>query len=211
MSVYDFEEQEQLARLAAWWKDNGRLVILAVVVLVATVGGIYGWRYYQTQQSLAAAQAYATLQPAILANDVEKLQAGAAELRSRYPRSPYAARAALAAAKASYERGDLESAKGKLNWVMEQAREEALRATARLRLARILLEEGKFDQALTLLPAEDTTPYARLYDDLRGDVLAAQGKREEARKAYQRALEKTGPGEPLRNLIELKLDALEGA
>lgn len=211
MGVYDFEEQEQLARLAAWWKDNGRLVILAVGVFLATVGGIYGWRHYQSQQSLATAQAYAALEPAILANDAEKLRTGAAELRSRYPRSSYAARAALAAAKASYERGDRESAQRELTWVVEQAREEALQATARLRLARILLEEGKFDQALALLPAEDTTPYARLYDDLRGDVLVAQGRGEEARKAYQRALEKTAPGEPLRSLIELKLDALEGA
>ncbi len=211
MSVYDFEEQEQLARLAAWWKDNGRWVISAVVVLVATAAGVYGWRYYQSQHSLAAAHAYAALEPAIRANDADKLRAGAAELRNRYPRSPYAAQAALAAAKASYERGDLDSAKRELTWVMEQAAEEALQATARLRLARILLEEGKLDQALALLPAGDTGPYARLYDDLRGDVLAAQGNREEARKAYQRALEKSEPGEPLRNLIELKLDALEGA
>ncbi|TXF11068.1 tetratricopeptide repeat protein [Pelomicrobium methylotrophicum] len=211
MGIYDFEEQAQLAAVKAWWKENGWLVILAVLVFLGSLGGFHGWRYYQAQQSLAAARAYAGLEPAILANDAKKLLAGAAELRSRHPKSPYAARAALAAAKASYESGDLASAKRELEWTMRHATEEAIQSTARLRLARVLMEEQKFDEALALLPSNDAGPFGRLYDDLRGDILTALGRTEEARKAYQQAAAKTAKEDAFRSLIELKLDALAGA
>jgi len=44
--------------------------------------------------------------------------------------------------------------------------------------------------------------------DLKGDILAAQGKPAEARAAYQLALEKSDAASRYRSLIELKLDAL---
>jgi predicted negative regulator of RcsB-dependent stress response len=47
-----------------------------------------------------------------------------------------------------------------------------------------------------------------LYADLRGDILAAQGKHAEARAAYQLALDKSEAGSPYRATIQLKLDAL---
>ena len=36
MAVYDLEEQEQLATLKAWWKENGNLVmtVLSLVLVV---------------------------------------------------------------------------------------------------------------------------------------------------------------------------------
>ena len=36
MAAYDLEEQEQLATLKAWWKENGNLVMSSVTaVLIA--------------------------------------------------------------------------------------------------------------------------------------------------------------------------------
>ena len=82
---------------------------------------------------------------------------------------------------------------------------------ARLRLAGILLDEKKYDEALKLLSAKSTDAYAALYADLKGDVLAAQGKPAEARAAYQLALDKSAAASQYRALIELKLDALGDA
>jgi predicted negative regulator of RcsB-dependent stress response len=39
-------------------------------------------------------------------------------------------------------------------------------------------------------------------------MLASQGKRQEARAAYQLALDKSDAASPLRQIIQLKLDAL---
>ncbi|MGZ8268392.1 MAG: tetratricopeptide repeat protein, partial [Burkholderiales bacterium] len=62
--------------------------------------------------------------------------------------------------------------------------------------------------ALQVLSAKPADTYVALYADLRGDVLAAQGKAADARAAYQQALEKSDAASPYRRLIEVKLDAL---
>jgi predicted negative regulator of RcsB-dependent stress response len=50
-----------------------------------------------------------------------------------------------------------------------------------------------------------------LVADRRGDLLFAQNKPDEARKAFKTALEKTEIKNPARQLIQLKLDALGGS
>jgi predicted negative regulator of RcsB-dependent stress response len=50
-----------------------------------------------------------------------------------------------------------------------------------------------------------------LVADRRGDLLFAQNKIEDARAAYQLALEKTEVKNPARQLIQLKLDAIGGS
>jgi predicted negative regulator of RcsB-dependent stress response len=116
--------------------------------------------------------------------------------------------AALAAAKAGVTTGEIEDAKKNLQWAVDHAKEDEMRDVARLRLAGVLLDEKKYDEALKLLSAKVGDSFAMLYADLRGDVLAAQGKPAEARAAYQQALEKSDSGSRYRPLIEIKIDAL---
>jgi predicted negative regulator of RcsB-dependent stress response len=47
-----------------------------------------------------------------------------------------------------------------------------------------------------------------LYADLRGDILAGQGKRAEARAAYQTALDRSEAASPYRAVVQVKLDSL---
>jgi len=82
---------------------------------------------------------------------------------------------------------------------------------ARLRLAGLLLDEKAYDDALKQLGASRPDAFAALFADRRGDVLIAQGKRDEARAAYKEALDKLDPATDLRSSIQLKLDALGGA
>jgi predicted negative regulator of RcsB-dependent stress response len=115
--------------------------------------------------------------------------------------------AALAAAKASFATGELEAARKNLQWAVENARDKEMRDVARLRLAGILLDEKKYDEALTLVSGEHMPSYAPFYADLRGDILTAQGKPQEARAAYELALEKLDARSQYRALVEMKLDA----
>lgn len=211
MAVYDLEEQEQIAALKAWWKENGRTIILAVVVFVASLGGVQGWRYYQQQQALGAAAAYQALEQALAGSDPKKIADAAAFVKERFPKSPYAARAALAWAKAGHQAGDLGRVRSELQWALDNTLEEGVRDAARLRLARLALEEKKYDQALQLLQAKHQDSFAALYADLRGDVLLAQGEAAQARAAYQQALAKADPAGALHGIVQLKLDALGGA
>ena len=103
---------------------------------------------------------------------------------------------------------DIARAKTQLQWVIEHASESSLQDTARLKLASILLDEKKFDDAMALLNATHPDAFTGLYADLKGDVLSAQGKTEEAKVAYKQALDKIESKSMYRNLIQLKLDGL---
>ena len=50
--------------------------------------------------------------------------------------------------------------------------------------------------------------FSGLYADVKGDVLMSQGKRQEARAAYQVALDKSDAASPLRQIVQLKIDAV---
>lgn len=206
--AYDLEEQEKIDALKAWWQEYGKLVMLAAIACLVTIAGFQGWRYYRAQQIERAAALFSQLDQAERANDTKKVRDIAAQIVEKHGSTPYGGMAALAAAKAGFITGETEEAKKSLQWVIEKAREEEMREVARLRLAGILLDEKKYDEALKLLSGNTADAYAALVADLKGDILTAQEKPAEARAAYQLALEKSDAGSRYRPLIEMKLDAL---
>jgi predicted negative regulator of RcsB-dependent stress response len=206
--AYDLEEQEQIDAIKAWWNQYGNLVMLAVIACFLTIAAFQGWRYYRAQQAERAAGLFSQLDQAERNNEAKRVRDIAAQIIDKYSATPYAAMAALAAAKASYTIGEVEEAKKNLQWAADKAKQEEMRDVSRLRLAGVLLDEKKYDEALKLLSAKTAETYTPLYADLKGDVLAEQGKAAEARSAYQFALEKLDANSPYRRVIEVKLDAL---
>jgi predicted negative regulator of RcsB-dependent stress response len=206
--AYDLEEQEQIAALKAWWKDYGNLVIAGAAACAFSVAGWQGWRYYQSSQAKAAATLYEQLDQAERAGDHKKVRDIAAEITGQYASTAYGAFAALSAARASFDTGDLAAAKSQLQWVVDNAKEDEIRDVARLRLAGVLLDEKKLEEALALVEVKPVESMTGLYADLKGDILLAQGKRAEARSAYQLALDRSEAGSPYRATLQLKLDAL---
>ncbi|MHB1292197.1 MAG: YfgM family protein [Sulfuricella sp.] len=206
--AYDLEEQEKLDELKAWWKTNGTTVMLAVAVVVAVVAGMQGWRVYQKNQQRQAALAYEALQSGVQSKDTKRIREAAGQLIEKYPGTPQASRSALLAAGVNYESGDAKSAKAQLQWVIDHAKEEGARDIARLRLAGILLDEKSYGEAMKTLEASHEKAFDGLFFDLKGDLLAAQGKRADARVAYQAALEKTDEKSAYRQVVQMKLDGL---
>lgn len=206
--MIDLEEQEQVDALKAWWKQYGKTVVMAVIVFIATVAGIQGWRYYQSNQANQAAALYSQLENAAQAKDTKKVRDAAGQIIEKFASTPYAARAALISASANYESGDAKSAKAQLEWVVGHTKEAPILDMARLRLAGVLLDEKNFAEALKLLDTKHGETYNGLYADLRGDIMAAQGKVEDARKAYNDSIQKTDEKSPFRKYIQIKLDSL---
>ena len=205
--AYDLEEQEQIAVIKDWWGKYGNWVTTAVLALLVGVAGMQGWRYYHGQQSSSAATLYSQLDTAEKANEAKKVQDIAATLATSHGSTPYAGMAALRAAKSFAAANDLANAKLRLQWVVDHAKDDEMRDIARLRLAGILLDEKKPDEALKLLEAKHVPAFDGLYADLKGDILATQNKRAEARAAYRIALEKSDPRSSYRQLVQVKLDA----
>jgi predicted negative regulator of RcsB-dependent stress response len=144
-------------------------------------------------------------------NDAKRVGDAADALVSRYGNSAYAPRAQLLAAQANLQARDIARAKVELQWVIEHASETGVQDTARLKLASVLLDEKKYEEALKQLDAVHPESFTGLFADLKGDVLSAQGKVAEARAAYQQAFDKTDAKSMYRNLIQLKMDGLGSA
>lgn len=212
MSAYDLEEQEQLAELKAFWKQWGNVIVLAIAAALAVVAGYRIWTWYQSSRTVEASAIYTQVQQAVAANDVKKVRDEAGKLIEQHPRSLYAALAALITAKVHFETGDFKTARAQLQWVVDNARDAEVQAIARLRLTAILLDEKAYDDALKVLEHKPPASFEPLFEELRGDVLAAQGKIADARNAYQAALGKLKTeNDAARELVQMKLDGLTGS
>jgi predicted negative regulator of RcsB-dependent stress response len=207
---YDFEEQERIAELKAWWEDNRWFVLGAIVAAIIAFAGYRGWVYWSARQSEDAAAMYKPVAEASKAKDAKKVASSAEAVIAKHPGSYYASEAALVLAKNAFETGNLDEARKRLEWVMANGVEEH-RGVARMRLAAILLEQKKYDDALKVLDASKDEAFIPLAADLRGDIMMAQGRTDEARAAYKLAMDKAGPRNPVKNIAETKLNALGGA
>jgi predicted negative regulator of RcsB-dependent stress response len=209
MATYNLEEQEQLAALKAWWQENGTSIIVGVCVVLIALAGWRGWNYYERNQAVQASGLYAVVQRAAAAGDLSKVREAAGAVIEHYPRTTYAAMAALVSAKANFEGGDLKTAHAQLAWVANNAEDANLRDIARLRLVSVMLDQKAYADALNVLDAKHGAAFDALFLAARGDVLVAQGKKDAARSAYKGALDKAAPDDAgLRGSIQLRLDAL---
>jgi predicted negative regulator of RcsB-dependent stress response len=209
---YDFEEQERIAELKAWWEDNRWYVVGAIVAAALIFGGYRGWLWWSARQAEDASAMFRPVAEAMKADakaDPKRIAAAAQPLIDKHPRSYFASDAALAAAKAAFEAGDLDEARKRLEWVMDHGANEH-RGVARLRLAAVLLDQKKYDEALKVLDGNKDEAFAAPAADLRGDVMLAQGRLDEARAAYKLAVDKSGPANPVRSVAGTKLNALGG-
>jgi len=206
--AYNLEEQEQLENLKAFWKQYGNFILTVITVAALAVAGWRGWGWYQAREAAQASAVYEQLREAASARDVARVRAVAGTLFEQYGSTAYGEMAALVAARAYVDAGDPKAARVTLEWAVSNAKDDEFRHAARLRLAALLIDEKAYDDAGKLLAVDAPGKFAGEYADRRGDLLTAQGKPDEARAAYRKALEALGPDSPMRRLVQLKLDAL---
>lgn len=207
----DLGEQEQLDSLKDFWKQYGNLITWLLVLVLGGFAAFQGWQRYQASQSLKAGVLFEELDKAVQAADAAKTARVFGDLKDRYPGTTFAGQGGLLAARLQFDAGQPEAARATLEWVGANASEKEYRLVAQLRLAGLLLDEKKPDEALKLLPTDAPKAFAALVADRRGDILTAQGKPEEARAAYQAAFDAMDPTLDYRQLIEAKLTALGAA
>lgn len=216
MSVH-LTEEEQLEVLKRWWKEYGKSIVIAVLV---TVGGYYAFTAWQNQQreqkEIASAKyedllAVVSVQPGEALAEQERATAVhlAGELKAGDSESLYAHNAALFLARIAVNAGELDEAASELNWVLANKPDIATEQVARLRLARVLIAQEKYDEAEGLL-ATPVDAFKSEYSEANGDIAKARGDLDVARAAYEQALADTNPQQQERvMLLQLKRDDLK--
>jgi len=207
----DLQEQEQLDALKAFWNKQGNLITWTLVLALGGFAAWNGWNWYQRDQAGKAAAMFEELDRAASAGDAERTARVFSDLRARYPATAYAQQGGLLAAKLQATKGQADGAKASLAWVAENGVEDEIRTVARLRLAALQADAGQFDEALKTLDAAKAAGFEALVADRRGDILMAQGKKDEGRAAWQAAYQAMDEKVDYRRLIEAKLAAIGAA
>ena len=177
----DDEQLEHVKRVAA---EYGPWTIGAVILGLVFVTG---YRAHQNQRALAAAAQFDGMASAVERKDETKARQIADGLIKDFPGSPYADQAQLAIAGLYVDRGEDANAVVPLTAVMEHSKDTDLRHIARLRLARVLIDQGKPDDALNLLSGE-AGAFASRYHEVRGDANYAKHDPQKAAEEYKAAL-----------------------
>ena len=207
----DLQEQEQLDQLKALWKQYGTLLTWLLIAVLAAFAAWNGWNWWQRDQAIKAGSMFDQLDKAAQAGDADQTARVFADMKERYPRTPFTQQGGLLAARVQFEKGQADAALATLNWVSANAAETEYQTIARLRAAGILLDQKKYDDAIKELDAATAADFAALVADRRGDVLLTQGKKDEAKAAYQAAWQAMDARVEYRRLIDAKLTALGAA
>ena len=204
----DLEEQEQLDELKHFWKQYGDLITWALLAVFGAFAAWNGYQYWQRDQAAKAAVMYDEVERAAVSGDASRLDRSLADMQQRFAGTAFAQQAGLLAAKTYYDKGNVDAAKAALGWVAGKSADAGYQAIGKLRLAGLLLETKAYDEALQLLAGTFPKEFVALAADRRGDILAAQGKKNEARAEYEKAFKNLDERTEYRRLVEVKLNAL---
>jgi predicted negative regulator of RcsB-dependent stress response len=207
-SHLDLEEQEQLDQLKAFWKQYGNLITWVITLALAAYAGWTGWNWYQRDQAVKAAAMFDELERASQAGEADKAGRVFADMKERFPRTVFTQQGALLAAKVQHDKGQADNARATLSWVADNAGEDEYKALAQLRLAGLQMDAKQYDAALKALDGIKGKEFEGLAADRRGDILLAQGKRDEAKAQYQKSFDSLDKALDYRRLVEAKLGSL---
>jgi predicted negative regulator of RcsB-dependent stress response len=198
------DEHEQSERVRGWLRQNGAGLFAGVVLGLGFIGGWQWWQQRQAGARTEAGRQYEAVLRTVEARNLKKAKADSDALAKSG--TDYAALAAMHVAKAQLDAGDRDAAIATLRGV--QAKDPAIGTVVRSRLARLLLDAGKPNDALALLGDK---PEGAAAIEARGDALFALGRKDEAREAYSLAMSKLDVATPQRRLVELKLIQVGGS
>lgn len=199
-------EDEQVEQLKKWWKENGTAVITGVIIGLAGVIGVHYWFKYQERVAVEASGLYSEYMASLDGQDSAKAEQYSAKLKSEYKGTSYAAMAAMQQAKRNISDKKLDLADKNLHWAMTNSGHDSIEHLARIRLARVLIVQNKYDQALKLIKDLNEPAFSGSYAELRGDVYSNLGEIDKARKEYQLALASNNLTGKQREYVEMKLN-----
>lgn len=205
----ELSDQEQLDAMRAWWAENGNYVIGGIAAGIIIIFGWNRWQSGIADTEIAASNLYEDVMYASGLGLLDNAEESAHELFNEYAESPYAAQARLAMARMYMDNSRDQDAADTLRGLIDASPDTELAMLGRLRLAKILLYQGKPEEALNLVQNRSESAFSARNSEIMGDAYFSMGSYAEAEAAYIAALN-DNPAAPTVDtaLIQLKVNDL---
>lgn len=181
------------------WQQHGKWVITLFAIFLLAYGGMQFYGHYQSKRALKASVVYDKLLSLSQKPDKTEAIQEATTIIDQYARTPYAPMAALLLAKFAFEDNNIDATKTHLNFAIKA--DSPVQPIARVRLARVLADQKKPEEALAILTQKKIPEgFVPMFEETKGDIYLMQNDKEKAQKAYQAAIEAAPPGVPVTRL-----------
>lgn len=204
MALEDYDDYEQEQIVKEWLSNNWLTILAGIAIGIGALWGYGQWQNSKVSQSAAAANEYTQLEAALMVSEGDDTDQLIADYENQYGGNIYTVQARLMAAAKSVEAGDVSAAKAQYKALIEAKPDKPIAEMVRLRLARLLVSGGEYDEASTQLGLVQSKAYQTIVEEVLGDMYAAQGEYSKAQDAYQLALNE-GEGYSGKQIIEMKL------
>lgn len=206
MEVYS-NENEQVDALKNFFAQNGKALVVGVVL---GVGALLGWRYWSNHQDSGSREVSASYQQVTSALDATKPASLDAVAKFASENSnTYGALASLDLAKRYIDNNQLDKAVEQLQSGLKSTKDANLQAVLNLRLARIQLQQKQPDAVLKTLESVKGDGWTAIVADVRGEALLSKGDTKGARDAWSKGIA-SDASSTLKEMLQMKVNNLPG-
>ena len=204
-------EEENTEFLSSLWDKYKYLILLSLVLLGAGIFGWESWSQNRLSNLQDSADMYESFVNSLNDDDLDQ-KVLADQIVKKYPNTLYADLVTFHLAKISVEEEDLNKAEEHLMWILQRhdskwgSNFDPIEATARLRLARVLIANDNLNKALEII-SESENMSSALYE-VKGDAEEKLGFYAEAKLSYLKALE-SNQSQSVEAILKMKLANLD--
>lgn len=201
-------EQEQIELLKNWIKQYSLVIFTGVLMAIIAMSA---WRFWDQRQSKImdhASSVYDEMLTMRAQNETAEAAIQTKKLFSHYEKTTYGKIASLMMARTAAVNSNYPESKQHLQWVLEHTKIDALKQIARLRIARLMIAEGKPEASIDILQKINDKNFNGLIDEVRGDAYLAMNNTDKARAAYKLAISELPNADVIRPLLQMKYDNL---
>ena len=204
-------EEENTEFLGSLWDKYKYLIALSLVLFGAGIFGWESWSQNRLSNLQDSADMYESFINSLNDDDLDK-KVMAEQIIEKYPNTLYADLVTFHLAKISVEEEDLNKAQEYLMWILKRRDSkwgsdfDPIEATARLRLARVLIANDHSNKALEIINESETIS-SSLYE-VKGDAEEKLGFYAEAKLSYLKALE-SNQSQSVEAILKMKLANLD--
>ncbi len=198
--------QKKRVNICRWFVDNNiTLIVIGVALGIVCVISLYYWTSYHSVNLLPVSQSYQEVSNYIVTGKQSDLVIVEQFIDNN--NNIYGVLAALQLANHLIKQNDFAKAEQKLEKIQSKTKDKNLLVQINLCLARVQLQEKKYNNALKTLNKIKDASWSGLVQNTYGDVLLATGDIQGARNAYSQGFE-SHSYRPLKIVLHIKLNDL---